>query len=245
MEFVTARNDSFQYNAIYAKELKKNDKYKKYYATEGGPRLIYGEIGGTSQTYLSWRPKKAMPNSGSEKTPVEISEILISIVTEKKDTFIYEYEGKYGYSLDEKTLYTLLKKTEKNKYDDPCKTKYKLKEIDFSESNVSNLYSLLFKFNFEEKSDVPELVDMVVELKNCEGTAQYIKIALKYDAKSETYIGSQTIAQIQNCRWEIKSGLISAYNSCKEKTVWSFDTSKVKERGGRTIILDIRIRADE
>jgi hypothetical protein len=182
---------------------------------------------------------------GSEKAPAEISEILITIVTENKDTFIYEYEGKYGTSLDNKTLYLELKKTEKNKYDDPCKTKYRLKEIEYAESNVANLYSLQFKFNFEEKSDVPEVVEMVVEQKNCEGTAQYIKIALKYDAKSETYIGSQTIQQIQNCRWELKTGLITAYNSCKEKTVWSFDTSKVKTRGGRTIALDLRMRADD
>jgi hypothetical protein len=168
---------------------------------------------------------------GSEKAPAEISEILITIVTENKDTFIYEYEGKYGTSLDNKTLYLELKKTEKNKYDDPCKTKYKLKEIDFAELNVSNLYSLLFKFNFEEKSDVPEVVEMVVELKNCEGTAQKIKIRLKYDAKSETYIGAQTIPQIQNCRWDLNAVYIGAYNACNEITLWTFDPSKVKARG--------------
>jgi uncharacterized membrane protein len=31
---------------------------------EGGPRLIYGEIGGTSQTYLTWRPRLVMVTSG-------------------------------------------------------------------------------------------------------------------------------------------------------------------------------------
>jgi hypothetical protein len=168
---------------------------------------------------------------GSEKAPAEISEILITIVMENKDTFIYTYEGKYGTSLDNKTLYLELKKTEKNKYDDPCKTKYKLKEIDFAELNVSNLYSLLFKFNLEEKSDVPENVEMVVELKNCEGTAQKIKIRLKYDAKSETYIGAQTIPQIQNCRWDLNAVYIGAHNACNEITLWTFDPSKVKARG--------------
>jgi hypothetical protein len=207
----------------------------------GDGRVFYhwGSVVSTSN------PKFAINLDSLKLKNSTIQNVEIRMVNGKNDTIVYDMNGEFAKSLDGKTIFLLVEKSGKNKYDDPCKTKYKLKEIEYAESNAANLYSLQFKFNFEEKSDVPEVVEMVVEQKNCEGTAQYIKIALKYDAKSETYIGSQTIQQIQNCRWELKSGLITAYNSCKEKTVWSFDTNKVKTRGGlRTIALDLVVRAD-
>lgn len=211
------------------------------FAQEGDGRVFWH----WSFPVTTTNPKIAINLDSLKLKNSTIQNVEIRMVNGKNDTIVYDMNGEFAMSLDGKTIFLLVEKSEKIKYGDPCKTKYKLKEIEYAESNVSNLYSLQFKFNFEEKSDVPEVVEMVVEQKNCEGTAQYIKIALKYDAKSETFIGSQTIPQIQNCRWELKSGLITAYNSCKEKTVWSFDTSKVKTRGGlRTIALDLVMRAD-
>ncbi len=212
------------------------------FAQEGDGRVFWH----WSFPVTTTNPKIAINLDSLKLKNSTIQNVEIRMVNGKNDTIVYDMNGEFAKSLDGKTIFLLLEKSEKIKYDDPCKTKYKLKEIEYAESNVANLYSLQFKFNFEEKRDVPEVVEMVVEQKNCEGTAQYIKIALKYDAKSETYIGSQTIQQIQNCRWELKAGLITAYNSCKEKTVWSFDTSKVKNRGGyRAIALDLVVRADD
>jgi hypothetical protein len=175
--------------------------------------------------------------NGSEKTPIEISKITLILITEKKDTIVYEYEGKYGYSLDGKTLYTILKKTEKNKYVDPCKTKYKLKEITYSENSYNGLSTYQFSFNFEDNSDVPADVAMIVEIKDCNGSSEYLKISLKYDEKSKTYTGSQVLAKNKDCKLEFVYGEIAAYNACKDITVWSITTSQSKKDGDKPRVI--------
>jgi hypothetical protein len=311
IEYITLRKDTFKYISLYKQKLADKKPYDYKVRMEGGPRLIYGEIGGTSQTYLSWRPRKAMPNTstintagnveirenaeytlgvgglnitnskhkdvkakikievvatskresisiieltatynsekqifeastnfnGSEKTPIEISKITVILITENKDTIIYEYEGNYGYSLDEITLYTLLKKTEKNKYDDPCKTKYKLKNIDYAENNLGGMYTYQFWLKFENNSDVPDNVAMVVEIKDCNGKNQYVEIRLKYDDKSQTYIGSQVITAAKECKLELVYGEIGAYNSCGDESAWSFKASESKSNGKGTRVV--------
>ncbi len=320
MEYITACKDSFFYNAIYTKEIKNNKKYSKFYAMEGGQRQIYSDIGGTSQTYLTWRPRISMPNTvtinstgnlvikdnakltiglinlnigknknqhrikrvhsswnrvnevlktgevikktsnknytfthewnektmqyealinfeGSEKEPVEISEIIITVVTENKDTFIYEYEGKYGTSLDNKTLYLELKKTEKIKYTDPCKTKYKLKEIEYSENNYNGVYTYQFWLKFENNIDIPDHVNMVIEIKDCSGKSQFVKITLKYDEKTKMFVGSQAITASKDCKLELVYGEIGAYNACDDETAWSFKTSESKNNGKGTRVV--------
>lgn len=169
--------------------------------------------------------------NGSEKTPVEISKITLILVTEKKDTIIYEYEGKYGYSLDGKTLFTILKKADKIKYYNPCNSKYKLKEIFTQEGTESNIYGLYLSFNFENNSDIPAKISMNVEITDCNKKIQYVELKLNYDSKSGLYYSTQAITTSSNCKLEITAGTVTVINECGIKTKWNFDASEAKAVG--------------
>jgi len=114
---------------------------------------------------------------------------------------------------------------------DVCDTKFKLKDVTYSEINVSGLYSLQFHFELEKNSDIPTQVAMIIEIKDCNGNKNYISITLKYDSKTGGYFGGVTLKQNKDCPWELAYGEIAAYNECKDKTVWSFDASKAKGNG--------------
>ena len=49
---------------------------------EGGPRLIYEEIGGTSQTYLTWRPRIRVVTSGDDAVASVGAELSSDVGTE-------------------------------------------------------------------------------------------------------------------------------------------------------------------
>jgi len=114
---------------------------------------------------------------------------------------------------------------------DVCDTKFKLKDVAYSENNISGLYSLQFSFELEKNSDIPTQLAMIIEIKDCNGIKNYLSITLKYDSKTGDYFGGVTLPQNKDCPWELNYGEIAAYNECKDKTVWSFDASKAKGNG--------------
>lgn len=170
----------------------------------------------------------------SKEKPVTLTGYTLYLITEKKDTIVYESTGEIGNSLDGKHIMVLLDKGEKIKYFNPCKTKYKLKEITYAETSNSGMYGLKVSFQFENTADVPDSAAMIVEVKDCNGTSSYIQITLKYDAKSQTYSGSEILTEAKGCKYELVYGEIAAYNSCGDKTVWSFDATKSKSNGSGT-----------
>lgn len=172
--------------------------------------------------------------NASKEKPVTLTGYTLYLVTEKKDTIVYESTGEIGSSLDGKHIMVLLDKGEKIRYFNPCKIKYKLKEITYAETSASGMYGLKVSFQFENTADVPDSVAMIVEVKDCNGTSSFIQITLKYDAKTQTYSGAETLTEAKGCRYELVYGEIAAYNSCGDKTVWSFDTTKSKSNGSGT-----------
>lgn len=166
--------------------------------------------------------------------PVRITNISLQFMSEGKEVANLKAEYQSGYVKDKTSWTETWLIDQKTKDEDPCKTKYKLKDIDYTESTVSGLYGLQFSFQFEDKSDVPYAVRMIVQLTDCKGNKQNIEITLKYNDKTRTYSGGQTISQSKECPWELTYGEIAAYNECKDKTVWSFDPSKAKGNGSGT-----------
>lgn len=165
-----------------------------------------------------------------------ISSIEIRIVNLEKDTIIYLYnlsndKGKYGLSLNGNNYIVVLKKTEKNKYIDPCKTKYKLKEIFTQEGTESNIYGLYLSFNFENNSDLPAQISMNVEITDCNKKTQNIELKLNYDSKTGLYYATQAITTSSNCKLEITAGTVTVINECGVKTKWNFDASEAKAVG--------------
>ena len=312
IEYVTACGDTFYYSSAF--KVDANKKTNKA-AIVMHNRLIYGEIGGISQTYLTWNPKLAGLDLGSSSTiainggsveirdnatftmgtggtsinngnlkPSNINDVFIvlnvaplyktenvkrytyraewnkdkgryeakagfdaskenpyvilsseiRLVDENKDTMLMESNGKFGSPMFGISTIMIMTRSGKLKYKDPCDTKFKLKELEYSESTVSGLYTMKFSYQLEAKSDVPSDMAMIVEITDCNGNKDYIRITLKYDAKSNTYTGSEAIKQNKECLWTLTYGEIAAYNPCKDKTVWSFKTSESKSNGSGT-----------
>lgn len=175
--------------------------------------------------------------NASKDNPLTIKSVSITVVNDKKDTIIYETNGEIATSMDGKDILMLINRTEKIKYHNPCKTKYRLKELTYSESVVSGVYGLQVSFQFENNSDLPAQVAMIVEIKDCNGTSQFINITLKYDDKTNTYHGFQALTQTRNCKLELVYGEIAAYNTCKDKTVWMFSANESKNNGKGTRVV--------
>lgn len=197
---------------------------------DGNGRVFY-HWGSTVSTS---NPKVAVDVDSMKFKGHELASAELRFITEGNDTIVYQDNGKLATSLDGKTTYLLLKKTKELKYKDPCKTKFKLKEITYSETTVSGIYALQFSFELEQNSDLPTDMAMIVEIKDCNGNKEYISISLKYNAKTGIYSGGVSMTQIKECAWQLVYGEIAAYNSCKDKTVWSFEASNSKSNGSGT-----------
>jgi hypothetical protein len=188
---------------------------------------------------IKFWPERTYPSydhrfSGRQYKRARIKNITLEFINTCNDKFTLNTVYQSGY-LEDKTSWTetwLIDQKTNDK--DPCDTKYKLKDIEYTETNVSGLYGLQFSFQLEDKSDVPYAVRMIVQLTDCKGNKQNIEITLKYNDKTRTYSGGQTISQSKECPWELTYGEIAAYNECKDKTVWSFDPSKAKGNGSGT-----------
>ena len=172
---------------------------------------------------------------GKCKTCVFVIErIKGKIISDTKDTSFVETKDVVGTTMDKKSLVVLVKRTGKGKYVDPCKTKYKLKKVSYTETTVSGIYALNFFFNFTKKSDVPSKVVMKIQLKDCKGESLNLAIKIKYDEKSGMYVGSQSMPQQKGCDWTLFYGEVGAYNPCEDLSAWSFDPSKAKGFGKGT-----------
>lgn len=203
---------------------------------------VLGFVDGNGKTYSYtatwnktselWEAKASV--NGSEKSPFVVKSFFVRGIQEDKDTTVFESNGRLAQPIFGLSSLVLTTRSKTLKYNDPCDTKFKLKEIEYSETTASGMYTVQFNFSFEEKSDIPAEVAMVVELTDCKGNKEYVRITLKYDAKTNTYTGSESLAQNKECPWSLTYGEIAAYNPCKEKTVWSFETSKSKSNGSGT-----------
>lgn len=172
--------------------------------------------------------------NGSEKGPYIIQSFAVYVVLESKDTLVFESKGKLAEPIFGLSSLVLMSKSKTLAYKDPCDNKYKLKEIEYSETTVSGNYTMQFSFALEGNSDVPASVAMIVEIMDCNGKKDYVQITLRYNAKTNTYTGGESLTQNKECPWTLTYGEIAAYNACKEKTVWSFETGKSKSNGSGT-----------
>lgn len=202
---------------------------------EGDGRVFYhwGSVVSTSN------PKINTNFDTAKYGELTLQNIEIRMVNDNFDTLIYQFNlskeiGKYGLSLDSRNYILILKKTDRIKYYNPCNTKYKLKEIEYSETSVSGIYSLQLSFQFEKNSDVPNATAMVVEIKDCSGNSQYVSITLKYNSSTGFYTGGVNLSILNKCSYTFHYAEIAAYNVCKDKTVWSIDATKAKGNGSGT-----------
>lgn len=167
---------------------------------------------------------------GSEKEPFILKEYLVEIVNLKGDTVVFQNKDKIFSTLSDNEIIIPLAKIEKIK-NPTCEEKYTIKEINFVEATLGDLFTIQVNFKLENQINPPAKTDMIVEVKDCAGNSYFMVIKLTYNVKTNSYYGSEVLSQVKNCRLELIYGEIAIVNQCNEKTVWTFETSKVKTNG--------------
>ncbi|MBP7477798.1 MAG: hypothetical protein KA797_04685 [Chitinophagales bacterium] len=154
---------------------------------------------------------------GTKKYPSEdsYSSFRITIVGTKGDTafFVSEIEK--------------IKNAE-----DPCKTKFKLKEVFSEETTQSGIYGVGFYFSFEGNSDAPSAVDMIVQITNCNGETKNLRV--KLNQSNGVYVGGFAMPQDKVCPWKLNYGEVYATNPCGEMTWWGLEFGQIKTDGAGT-----------
>lgn len=154
---------------------------------------------------------------GTKKYPSEdsYSGYRIIVVGTKGDTAVFVYEREK------------IKNVE-----DPCKTKFKLKEVFSEETTQSGIYGVGFYFSFEGNSDAPSAVDMIVQITNCNGETKNLRV--KLNQNNGIYAGGFAMPQDKECPWKITYGEVYATNPCGEESTWGTDFGDVKNNGTGT-----------
>jgi hypothetical protein len=190
-DFIISDNSKLTVGIVNNKAISNGFDTKK--VTDANIDIQYS-VAGDGRVFWHWsfpvtttNPKGVIDLDTNKIFPLKIESAEIRFITDEKDTIIYENNGKYAMSLDGKEQFLLLEKIGMIKYIDPCKTKYKLKQIDYAANNFNGIYTYQFWIKFENNSDVPEKVAMVIEIKDCSGKSQFVKITLKYDEKNQYF----------------------------------------------------------
>lgn len=184
-----------------------NDVFVTIQFMEGDGRVFYhwGSVVSTSNPKIAVNPDslKILNNT--------IKSMEIRMVNDKKDTIVYEGNGKYAFSLDGKEIILLLEKTEKVKF---APEKYAFGASSLIVNDIMPFKVLNFTFSLKKGSSIPAKMEAVVKVKSCDKGAEFITVKLKYDALKGIFTGSQAILQNQNCLIEIKDFSINIENEC-------------------------------
>lgn len=103
---------------------------------------------------------------------------------------------------------------------DLCNVKYKLNDVNDDIQDKNGYLSLLFSMSFENGSDTPVIVNLMVELTNCKDEVKYIKLALKFDVKTGMWVTKESLLQDKECPMVITRFLLAATSPCSEKFYW-------------------------
>ena len=173
----------------------------------GDGRVFYhwGSVVSTSN------PKFAINLDSLKLKNSTIQNVEIRMVNGKNDTIVYDMNGEFAKSLDGKTIFLLLEKSEKIKFTGEHYDfgKSSLTVTDYKTIKVAN-----FSFSMKKGSSIPATMEAVIKVKACNKDAEFIAVKLKFDTKSGLWTGSQTLAQSADCAIEVKDFKVNLVNAC-------------------------------
>ncbi len=135
----------------------------------------------------------------------------IRVVNDKKDTIVYESNEKFATSLDGKTTFLLLEKSEKIKL---IKEAYAFGKSSLKVTDMKTLSALTFNFSLKKGSSIPASMTVQVEINTCKTDPEFIAVKLKYDPISGLWTGGQSILQTAECPITVKGFKINITNTC-------------------------------
>jgi len=114
------------------------------------------------------------------------------------------------------TLQGLAQKNQEKK--DSCNiNKFTIDGDNITVNDSKSALGLYVSLNLSEKKGLASKVSMLVEIENCKGEKQFVKVELTYDTKTGTWVGKQNIPQNPDCPWKINSYKYLIYNACDDE----------------------------
>ncbi|MCB0737247.1 MAG: hypothetical protein KDC92_07020 [Bacteroidetes bacterium] len=117
-----------------------------------------------------------------------------------------------------------------------CKSTFKMDKSELTTASVNGIFAVNIQFVFDSKFDQPEYAVAAVKLQDCNGNSTTIKLRVKYDSKTGTYVATTALKDDAKCGWEIVAAEIGAYNQCDDLSAWAFNLSQLKGNGRGTRI---------
>lgn len=173
----------------------------------GDGRVFYhwGSVVSTSN------PKFAINLDSLKLKNSTIQNVEIRMVNGKNDTIVYDMNGEFAISLDGKSIFLLVEKSEK--------IKFKGEHYDFGKSSLTvtdykTIKVANFSFAMKKGSSIPTTMEAVLKVKACNKEAEFVGVKLKLDEKTGLWTGSQTLTQTADCTIEVKDFKVNLENAC-------------------------------
>jgi hypothetical protein len=114
------------------------------------------------------------------------------------------------------SLHSFAQKNEKK--NDSCDfNNFTIEDGSIIVNNEKSAIGIYISLNLSEKKGLASKVIMLLEIENCKGEKQYVKVELNYDLKTGSWVGKQVIPQNQDCNWKINSYKYLIYNNCNDE----------------------------
>jgi hypothetical protein len=112
---------------------------------------------------------------------------------------------------------------------DRCAAEFKLGEVGFTTTAAPKDVppAVLMSFDFDVLPDAPTRTDMLVQLTNCDGEKQVVRVAL--EALDGRYTGSASLPQTPSCPWALTYGEVYVDGPCGDVSTWAIDFGQAKQ----------------
>jgi hypothetical protein len=112
---------------------------------------------------------------------------------------------------------------------DRCAADFKLGEVGFTTTAGPKDAppAVLMSFDFDVVPDAPTRTDMLVQLTNCEGEKQVVRVSL--EAMDGRYTGSASLPQTPSCPWVLTYGEVYVDGPCGDLNTWAIDFGQAKQ----------------
>lgn len=114
------------------------------------------------------------------------------------------------------SLQSMAQKNQEKK--DSCNiNKFTIDGENITVNDGKSALGLYVSLNLSEKKGLTSKVSMLVEIENCKGEKQFVKVELKFNEKTGTWDGKQVVPQNPDCPWKINNYKYFIYNACDDE----------------------------
>lgn len=148
--------------------------------------------------------------------------MLFSELKQKKNTSHSNHRTKKRFNPNLQT------KNNNSEPKDSCDfNQFKMENGSITINNQKTALGIYVIINFIEKKDKASKAYVLIDLENCKGERQTIKIEMSYDSKTSSWVGKQGIIQNSDCVWTVISYEFIVFNSCGDE--YNSDTNDYKK----------------